>query len=125
MLGDDIPDDFIGPLTVRQAHHRAMVFVMDAMLARDRDGDGERFKALHALALPWELDAATRIEKAYDNEPTRSILYLSAASIARSSGDIWQAQRLAAEGLSGWPAAKTMIDLRELLETIWQEIDAA
>lgn len=122
---NDAPDDFIGPLTVLQLHHRAMHYAMDAKLALDRDGDAERSKTLYAQALPWEVQAASRIEKEHENEPTRSILYLSAASLAYCAGDIWEAQRLAAEGLSGWPTAKTNADLRDLLEAIWQDVDAA
>lgn len=113
------PADFTGPLTVRQLHHRAMHYAMEGKMAADK----EQCKALYAQALPWEVQAAQMIEKERENEPTRSILYLSAASIAYDAGDPWEAQRLAAEGLSGWPAAKTAIDLRELLEAIWREID--
>ena len=51
-----------------------------------------------------------------DTEPTRSILYLGAASLAWNAGDHIEAKRLAGIGLAGSPTPRTRDDLLELLE---------
>ena len=51
-------------------------------------------------------------------EPTRSILYRSAASLAWNCQDYPEVKRLAAEGLSGAPPSRIAGELRELLEMV-------
>jgi len=91
-----------------------MWYAQDAMVAREQ-GDTDEANRLIALALPLEVQACELIEKAEKSEPTRSILYLSAASLAQTAGDVPYAQRLIGEGLAGWPNPRTAYGLKELL----------
>lgn len=104
--------------TVRSLHDEAMVYAQDAHIA----ANPEEAKSLFALALPFELQAIEVLEQAAgtgpDTEPTRSILYLGAASLAWRSGDNIEAKRLADIGLAGSPTPRTRADLLELLEAI-------
>ena len=104
--------------TVRELHHEAMAFAQDAMIARHVHNDTERFRQLAAQALPLEVEAAQRLERTKESEPTRSILYLSAASLAWQAEDYKQARELVREGLSGFPSPRTEHNLHELAANI-------
>lgn len=101
--------------TVRELHHEAMVFAQDAYLARDR-GDMEASKHFAALALPLEIEACELVPKEPESEPTRGILYLSAASLAWQAGDLEQMMTLALEGLDGSPSGRIALNLQQLID---------
>ncbi len=107
----------LGTMTVRDLHDRAMTLAQEAMLARGQ-GDLDRAVQLAAQAVPLEMQAARQIPKTEASEPTRSILYLSAASLAFQSQDVPLARRLAHDALSGYPPSRTIADLYELLENL-------
>ena len=52
----------------------------------------------------------------YDHEPTRSVLFRSAASLAIDCKEYLEAERLIGEGLAGNPPPDIRIELRELYE---------
>jgi hypothetical protein len=108
------------PPTVRDLHRQAMDLAVPALMARQR-GNSEEAVALARQALPLELAAAEKIAKTIESEPTRSILYLSAATLAYEAGDLPQAQRLIGEALSGYPSPKTEYDLLELLAMLHKD----
>lgn len=95
-------------------HETAMGFAQEAMLAQDRD----EVLRLSRLAFEHERDAAEMLVGEIKEEPTRSILYRSAATLARDCGDYSEAERLIAAGLSGYPPADVAAELRELWEII-------
>lgn len=97
-----------------------MALAQRAYLAREAN-EGEEAARLAAEALGLELGAAELVTKAPESEPTRSILYLSAASLARQAGDLLQARRLAAEGLAGYPPPRTERELLDVLVEIAAE----
>ncbi len=103
--------------TVRELHNQAMQLAQQALLAR-QSGDFERAEILARQALPIEVQAAERITKTLESEPTRSILYRSAASLAYQSNDFAKAQRLVAEGLAGNPPPRVEQELKDLFEQI-------
>jgi hypothetical protein len=103
--------------TVRDLHREAMALAQDAALYRER-GDLDAARELSAQALPLEEQAAALVEKVLESEPTRSILYQSAASLALQAGEHATAQRLVAEGLSGYPPPRVEQDLKDLFEEI-------
>lgn len=78
-----------------QPHHDAMALVEDALAARRR-GDHERARELFAEALHLELAAAQHVS----TQPSRSILFRSAAWLALEAEDASEAERLAACGLA-------------------------
>ncbi len=103
--------------TVRELHDTAMRLAQDALVARER-GDHARAASLAGEAVPAEIEAAERVAKTPASEPTRSILYRSAASLAYQANDFALAQRLVFEGLSGWPSPHVEDELKQLYEQI-------
>ena len=103
--------------TVRELHDKAAELAQMAMVAR-YEGRMEEAKDLARRALEYELHAAKLVPDEESSEPTRSILYLSAASLAYQCKDLQTAQRLVAEGLCGYPPPKVEQDLKDLLEQV-------
>ena len=84
------------PKTVRSLHHEAMAAYSQ-----------EDF----ATAARLEAEAARMIEPLPESEPTRGILFVSAASIALRVPDFALAESLAADGLKGFPQERDRKDL--------------
>lgn len=103
--------------TVRDLHNQAMALAQRAFLAREAEHGADAAR-LASEALAFEREAAGRLDKTPTSEPTRSILYRSAATLARQAGDLAQAQRLVAEGLAGYPPPRVEQELKDLLEEI-------
>ena len=82
------------------AHRKAMDFADAAFLAR-RKGNSVQAHEYYRQALAREREAANAISDRYDLEPSRSVLYRSAATLALSCRDFREAERLAACGLVG------------------------
>lgn len=78
-----------------ERHGEAMVHVDDALSAR-RSGDHEHAQHLFATALQLELEEVEHVT----TQPSRAILLRSAAWMALETGDVREAARLAARGLS-------------------------
>jgi len=88
-----------------------------AVVAR-LEGDRKRFIALSKEALALEIQAADLLRSQLDVEPTRSILFRSAASIALDCDEYRTAERLLAEALAGFPPDGIAEELRELLDRV-------
>lgn len=103
--------------TVRDLHREAMALAQEASLYRKR-GEFDTARKLELQAVPLEVQAASQVEKLTESEPTRSILYQSAASLAFQAGDYATAQRLVFEGLSGYPPPRVEQELKHLFDQI-------
>lgn len=103
--------------TVRELHDGATELAQQAMVARHQ-GRAEEAQDLTHRAFEYELGAAKLVPDGESSEPTRSILYLSAASLAYQCKNLQATQRLIAEGLSGYPPPKVEQDLKDLLEQV-------
>lgn len=97
---------------VTRLHRLAMKIAHEAAASQS----AAEAKALYARAMASESAAAAHLESAYDIEPTRSILYRSAASLALQCEEYREAERLIARGLSGEPPSEIAEELRNLLE---------
>lgn len=106
--------------TVRELHHKAMVIAQDAKLARDAGRQNEA-RRLAAEAFELEVQAVALVPREAESEPTRSILCLSAGSLAMLAGEYLQAERVLTEGLSGFPPEKTRADIYEVLDQVLSE----
>ncbi len=84
-----------------------------ALLSRQQ-GDTERADVLARDACVYESHAADLLPAEHAAEPLRSLLYLSAASLAYQCQDFQQARKLAHKGLCGFPADSTRRDLHDL-----------
>lgn len=102
---------------VRELHNQAMTLAQQALVAREAGALAEA-EAFARQALSFEILAAERLTNAPENEPTRSILYRSAAALAYQSNDFVTAQRLIDEGLAGHPPPRVERELKDLYTQI-------
>ena len=106
---------------VQELHEQAMMLSDQAMVARHQ-GEKARAMALSSQAFEYELQAVTLISDEKASEPTRSILYCSAASLAYDAKKLWEAQQLIVEGLSGYPSPRIKHALKSLSEKVQAEL---
>ena len=101
----------------QKLHREAMELVEQALLERNK-GCLSTSNEFLQVAFYKELEAAMLLERKLTLEPTRSVLFRSAASLALECGDILKAERLIAQGLSGDPPSEIAEELRNLLEDV-------
>ena len=66
-------------------------------------------------AFELESQAAAYFADRHDFEPTRSVMYRGAATLALRCGDFAEARRLCLDGLAGKPPEEIAWELREIL----------
>ena len=98
-------------------HRLATALTEYAALARQK-GDRDVADELMERALFYESQAAKMVAGDLDNEPLRSTLHHSAASLALQCGQFDEAERLIIAGLSGMPPDEVDSQLRELLREV-------
>ena len=91
--------------------------------------DMKRASLLVVLALMAGISEETRGANSYllekqaaeqsQTEPTRSVLYRSAATLALDCGEYREAERLVAAALAGTPPEAIANELREVLDAIY------
>jgi|GEM_PF-1853033 len=99
---------------VRELHEKAMDMAETASVAKLRGNTGEA-ERLYRQALRYEAGAAGMVPALPSCEPSRSVLYRSAASLALDCGEVREAERLVAAGLAGHPPGDIADELRDLL----------
>lgn len=103
--------------TVNDLHPQAMDLA-DLAFHHQRKGEDERARYLFLEALELERQAAALLQRTPDAEPSRSILYRSAASLAFNGGDFETADWLIANGLSGYPPPEIREELKDLYDDV-------
>lgn len=103
--------------SVRELHDQAVEFGHLANTAREA-GDLDGALELARRAFDLESQAVGLIPDGIESEPTRSILYRSAASFAFQCNDLEEARRMAGLGLSGYPSPKIERDLLAVLDQV-------
>jgi len=98
-------------------HNQAMNFAEEAYLAKIR-GDFAAYIELSKKAYSFEKEAANIFLLQFDLEPSRSILYRSAATLALDCGETREAEKLISSALMGNPPEDIAEELRDLLETV-------
>jgi hypothetical protein len=98
---------------VNDLHEKAMKIAQAAFVAR-MQGELENVKQLSYQAFEYERKAAMLLLNDYDVEPTRSVLFRSAASLALNFEDYREAECMIALGLLGNPPPEILAELREL-----------
>lgn len=83
-----------------------------------RKGDGEKAKQLFLEAVKLEQQAAMLLPATQETEPSRSVLYRSAASLAFNGGDYGAAEWLIANGLAGFPSPEIRDELKDLYDDV-------
>lgn len=94
-------------------HNTALELADTAYIAQKR-GNSEDAKFYALCAMSYEIMAAQRLLPNADNEPTRSIIYRSAATLAIWAGDYNLALYLAREGLTPHTPANIRQDLDDI-----------
>jgi len=103
---------------ITEFHKGAMECAELAQAARLR-GQHDEFLALTSKALEMEKTAALALQHEVSLEPTRSVLFRSAASLALECGKIRDAEQLIAMALAGNPPAAIANELRDLIEDVY------
>ncbi len=105
--------------SVQEKHHQAMALTDEAFLAR-RQGNIEGASQFFQQAFQQEREAAEQADREGLPEPTRSVLYRSAATLALDCHLFRDAERLAARGLSGDPPEDVADELRAVLANVYR-----
>ena len=109
------------PLLTDAYHRKAMDLVDLAQLnARGEYYGPEATDVLWLRALEHERIAAEALPLTLASEPSRSVLFRSASCLAIRCNDYREAERLACQGLLGWPPADIAEELRECLRAAWE-----
>jgi DEAD/DEAH box helicase domain-containing protein len=102
-------------MNTRILHDEAMALTDQALVAQRR-GDEAEARWFFSRALELETQAAESVPVAVEAEPTRSILFRSAATLALRCGMVEAATTLAQAGLEGDPPASIAAELRTLAD---------
>ncbi|MEZ4712811.1 MAG: antitoxin AF2212-like protein [Caldilineaceae bacterium] len=112
---------------VREYHNEAIRLAQMAMAASQRNEHTES-QQLARRAMEYETQAADLIPEGKSSEPTRSILYRSAASFAYQAGEYQEAERLIFKGLAGYPNVRVkqqLLEVQALIQEAQQNPDLA
>ncbi|MDQ2828029.1 MAG: hypothetical protein M3Y74_03155, partial [Chloroflexota bacterium] len=103
---------------IKALHRQAMEQTDLALVARQK---GEEDQALLHFRQAYDLEAqaATCLVTDVKEEPTRSVLLRSAASLALDCNLIPEAEKLICTALSGDPPAEIAEELRDMLEQVY------
>lgn len=102
---------------INDLHEQAMEFSDRAFFAK-REGDLISAMKFSRQGLELETQAAEILKDDLSEEPSRSVLYRSAASMAMSCKEYRQAEKLIATALAGNPPEEIAEELRDLLEEV-------
>ncbi len=108
---------------IQHLHREAMAIAHEAFAARSA-GDDERYLELTRSAYEQEKSAAWMLFEKLEAEPTRSILFRSAAQLAFNCGKNREAEQLIAAAIAGAPPIEILLELRALNKEILKAIEA-
>lgn len=104
--------------SVKDLHEKAMELADQAAVAR-RAGQTDDYERLTAEAMRFEIEAARTFAAEDGQEPSRSILFRSAATLAVESKELRIAEQLIAAALAENPPQEIAEELRDLLEDVY------
>jgi hypothetical protein len=102
---------------IEELHEQAMSLSDEAFVAKRRE-NFDLARQLYHRSLDLEVAAAELLKGDLTAEPTRSVLYRSAASIAMDCENLRLAEQLIATALAGDPPQEIAEELRDLLEQV-------
>lgn len=102
-------------LNIEVLHNSAMRFADEGLIAK-RNGDTDLAIRHYRKAMLYERQAANILYADLTQEPSRSILFRSAGSLAMLCNDYKEAARLAASGLAGYPPDELADELRDVYD---------
>lgn len=101
-----------------QEKHNSAMLLADKADALRRQGKKSEADTLYRQSLEAERQAALLAREQAFGEPTESVLFRSAASLAYSINDYREAERLICLGLAGNPPAEIADELRSLYDSV-------
>ena len=101
---------------VNRLHDEAMKWTDEAYLAKRAKNLAEA-KSYYKKAFDLEKEAAMLLVMNYEIEPTRSVLFKGAASLAFNIENFREVERMVGLGLAGNPPDPIYGELKELLES--------
>jgi hypothetical protein len=101
----------------QQVHRKAMILAQDAYVSLIKGDEATAFQ-LYEEAFLLEREAALSLFSDEAKEPTRSVLFRSAATLAMKCKKFREAEKMAALGLAGNPPEEIANELRDLYEDI-------
>jgi len=109
-------------IAINELHHKAMKLADEAFYAK-KVNELETAQVKYLQAFEYEKAAAMLLVNAYEQEPTRSVLFRSAACLLLNLPEpadkyFRQAEKMVAHGLSGNPPES----IAEELRAAWQEL---
>lgn len=107
-------------MKIQELHNIAMELADKADLLK-RQGKADEADAVFRQSLENERDAALAARQQHMGEPTESVLFRSAASLAYTIHDYREAERLVCMGLAGNPPAEITEELRSLYDAVSME----
>ena len=102
---------------IKEFHEKAMDIVEKAYMFK-RCGDMYNAFLMFEEALALESNAAYLFDKQYSEEPSRSIFFRSAASIAMKCYKLDQSEAFIDEAFSGKPTKKEIVNLNAIKKTL-------
>ena len=105
--------------------HQSASFYMQAAIVAQAQGDVQESLRLFELAFETEKQAALLLLGTFDNEPTRSILFRSAAVLALDCKKYEESKKMVYFGLAGNPPKDIAEELMEVYEQVHQEMKLA
>jgi hypothetical protein len=100
-----------------QVHRKGMILAQDAHVAQFK---GDEATALHLFSDAFDLErtAALDLKSDFAKEPTRSVLFRSAASLAMNCGRFEEGEEMIAMGLAGNPPREIAEELKDVSKKI-------
>jgi len=103
---------------INDLHEGAMTLAEAAVVAQ-MEGDEATASERFQEALELATQAAAKMASHVHEEPMRSVLHRSAASLALNCEEYRLAEKLLAVGLAGNPPAEIADEMRDLLEQVY------
>ena len=104
-----------------QELHKSAMELADKADFLTTQGKADEAKSHYSEALEVERKAALAARQQQIGEPTESVLFRSAASLAYTIADYREAERLVCLGLAGNPPAEIADELRNLYDAVSME----
>ena len=108
----------------KELHRAAMRYSQEAYMALE-NGDNEQAFSLYEQAFSLEKQAAHHFILALDKEPTRSVMFRSAAALAMKCKKYEESKKMVYFGLAGNPPKDIAEELMEVYEQVHQEMKLA
>ena len=107
-------------MTIEELHTQAMDMAEQADFLK-MQGRADEANALYVKSFEAEKEAAYQAKDQKVGEPSESVLFRSAASLACQLNYYREAERLVCIGLSGNPPSSIAKELREVLQDIYSQ----